>query len=291
MLRKLCLPLIFVLSTSACSVNSEVVRWDYSSNTTGPTRSGWSNNISPAKHAFSFSDDIVRYGKFSERFEARDGDCGGSDCTAPRYRSEIMLRNNLASPNTPVWYGWSFYNETIPSFNEDVNPYINIGQWKYGQSDKVSPPIKLLIKPDGYVYVQLDDMRRTYGNIDLYSNTCKLWHIEQHKGKWVDIVINTNWGTDKNGFLNVWINDEQKCNYKGQILANWSNSYPKKGNGWGKHLTHRHGIFVASTKNWRKKNSYPFPTFVVYYDEFRQGYSRKDVDIRYIEKNNLKAID
>ena len=61
-----------------------------------PTRDGYWNNISPYKHAFKLVSHPhpVRYGKKSERFEVRDGDCGGSDCKAPRYRSEIGIHKN-----------------------------------------------------------------------------------------------------------------------------------------------------------------------------------------------------
>ena len=74
-----------------------------------PTRDGYWNNISPYKHAFELvsSPHPVRYGKKSERFEVRDGDCGGSDCTNPRYRSEIGVnpRKTKARIGQDIWYG------------------------------------------------------------------------------------------------------------------------------------------------------------------------------------------
>ena len=297
---KIILGIITILFINACSTGTQSMSILNTGSKTynesygwgnGYTRKGWNNNISPKKWNFTLANDIVRYGTLSERYEVRDGDCGGSDCTNPRYRSEIMAKKNLASPNQEAWYGWSFYNVNIPSFNDRrKNPLIVVGQWKYGESkDGISPPIKLQHRTDGYVWVQLDDMRRTKGTS---YKTCRLWHMEANQGRWVDIVMQTNWGTDSNGYLNIWINGLQKCNYKGQILANWKSHYPKTGYSWGNHLTHRHGVYVSSTKRFRKNfpNS-KLPTFIAYYDEFRQGTSRKDVDISYIIQNNLKAVD
>ena len=71
--------------------------------------------------------------------------------------------------------------------------------------------------------------------------------MANNQGRWIDIVIQTNWGSDKNGFLNIWIDGVQKCEYKGQILANWQSHYPKSAHSWGDHLTHRRGIYVSYT--------------------------------------------
>lgn len=297
MLHKLLLGVIASFILGGCNLHSANLNYNKLSTglgsqvifDNGPTRQGYNNNISPHKHAFDLNTEQVRYGNYSERYEVRDGDCGGSDCTSPRYRSEIMSKKNIASPNQEAWYGWSFYNKNIPSFRRDKNPMIVVGQWKYGQTDSISPPIKFHHQDDGYVWIQLDDMRRTKGT---YWRTCKLWHMERNQGKWVDIVMQTNWGTDDNGYLNIWINGIQKCNYKGQILANWRSHYPNSGHSWGKHLTHRRGVYVSYTKRFRQ--NYPdekLPTFIAYYDEFRQGKTRQEVDIRYIINNKMKAID
>ncbi|MEX0628528.1 MAG: hypothetical protein WD230_07865, partial [Cucumibacter sp.] len=46
--------------------------------------------FSPAPHAFIAVAEPVRRGRVAERYELRDGDCGGSDCTAPRARAEVV---------------------------------------------------------------------------------------------------------------------------------------------------------------------------------------------------------
>ena len=269
--------------------------YDRESETKGPSRPGWKNNISPYDHSFAIvskkDGHPVRSGKFSERFELRDKDCGGSDCYNPRYRSEIKLIENLASPDREYWYGWSFFNKNVPSYDGSRNLNLHFGQWKYGQTDKIMPAVKLHTNNsgDGYVWLQLYDMAMRYGKsygYGGYVRTCRLWHLEANMGRWVDIVIHTNWSTTKDGYLNIWIDGTKKCEYRGQILASWENNFPRKGIGWGKHLSHRHGIFAGSTQKWDKNFSEEKkPTFVVYYDEFRQGKKREQVDIRMIKKS------
>ena len=123
----LCLTLFSFVTYAKCNFNCSKDK---------PTRDGYWNNISPYKHAFELvsSPHPVRYGKKSERFEVRDGDCGGSDCTNPRYRSEIGIkkRKTKARIGQDIWYGWSFYNKNIPRFPRSKNMHITLGQWKMG---------------------------------------------------------------------------------------------------------------------------------------------------------------
>ena len=56
--------------------------------------------------------------------------------------------------------------------------------------------------------------------------------------------------------------------------------------------SHRRGIFVSHTKRWDK--NFPNrkkPNFIVYYDEFRVGSSREEVDLRLIERKNGLPLD
>ena len=55
--------------------------------------------------------------------------------------------------------------------------------WPKKSYDRISPPIKFFIMSDGYVWIQLDDMRKTK---DAHGRTCKLWQLDWNKGRWGD---------------------------------------------------------------------------------------------------------
>lgn len=259
-----------------------------------PTRDGYNNNISPHAHAFALvsNPNPVRYGQFSERYELRDGDCGESDCNNPRYRSEISIEAALirARFDEDIWYGWSFFNENIGSYSRSENLNLVIGQWKTGQ-DKISPQLKLVQKSQWEygefdVTIQLGDMMRTFnwGDENQWGHKCTLWNMAAEKGKWVDLVINTNFGTDEKGYLKIWVNGQLRCNYMGMITANKGTKYSGP--------SHRRGLYASYTSDF--DNAFPDtpkPTFVAYYDEFRVGKTRDEVDIRLIEAAGSPPVD
>ena len=301
----------FIILILTSSVNAKC---NFNCSKDKPTRDGYQNNISPYKHAFELVSypHPVRYGKKSERFEVRDGDCGGSDCKAPRYRSEIAIHKNKtkARIGKDIWYGWSFYNKNIPSFDKTINLGIVVGQWKMGGDNHPMLFIKqfgdLWVKNNwsnrckdnicsknladkaADVFIQLDDMRVNGGmnnKPSMWGLVCRLFSMKENRNKWVDIIINTNFSDKDDGYLNIWINDVKRCEYKGRITVTRDFSkFPGP--------NHRRGIYVSSTKKWDKYlSSKKKPTFIAYYDEFRVGKSREEVDIRIIEKNGGKPVD
>ena len=287
----------------------------------GATRKGYLNNISPHKHAFALvrKPHPVRYGVMSEKFVVKDGDCGGSDCEAPyRYRSEITVEydSTVARIGEDIWYGWSFFNKNIPEFRDDEKLGITIGQWKIGSGKGISPILKIMqlqtagkknyanlhwnscnkkicnrqfkSMPNEDVFIQLSQMHAHGEFNDRESNwgqVCRLFSLKENKGKWVDIVLNTNFSEKEDGYLNIWINDKKKCAYRGKMIVKKDLSlYPGP--------SHRRGIFVSHTKRWDK--NFPNrkkPNFIVYYDEFRAGSSREEVDLRLIERKNGLPLD
>ena len=38
-------------------------------------------------------------------------------------------------------------------------------------------------------------------------------------GKWTDIVYNTNFSTENDGYINIWINGIKRCEYRGPIFT------------------------------------------------------------------------
>ncbi len=122
-----------------------------------------------------------------------------------------------------VWYGWSFYNATVASAPRQTNMGAVFGQWKLeGESPAVFRLIQIPAEgaaPD--VVIQLDDVS-TAGNWGAernFGNICPLFNLNAERGRWVDLVVNTNFSPDDNGYLRVWVNGVQKCNYYGRLIA------------------------------------------------------------------------
>ena len=277
-----------VLITLVLSLTVSVSAWAGNWNRAIPD--GYELNITPHKHGFRYTTDgePTRRGEVAERFEVRHGDCGGSDCKSPRYRSEINLKagKTIARFNEDIWYGWSYFNESIPAFEDKVNLMPVVGQWKMGGD--AHPIFKFTYH--GYrkrIEVQLDDMMtaKKWGKEKKYGHVCSLIPLHLTKNIWTDFVVNTNFGTDKNGYLRVWVDGVLKCDYTGQLVANKSKKLFPGPN-------HRRGIFVSYTKRWDKvQPNVKKPTMIAYYDEFMVGRSRIDVDTRLREQQGLAPKD
>lgn len=235
---------------------------------------GYERLQSPAPHAFRFAaeGEPVRRGNRAERYELRSGDCGGSDCGEPRYRSEVreLPATNKSRIGTDIWYGWSFLNQTATTLPSNQSLGLVFGQWKLSGEQ---PAAFRLIQSGGNVVVQLEDMRANGGLRS--AEVCTLFNLDQARGKWVDLVVNTNFSTDTNGYLRIWVNGEQRCNYSGRLIADPTVREESTG------PTHRRGIFASSTARWdRTQGGAPKPTLIVFYDEFLVGKTRGDVDTR-----------
>lgn len=268
---------------------------------------GMVRNENDLDHAFSrvSSPHPVRYGKMSERYELRHGDCGGQDCHAPRSRSELREQdsNILARFDHDTWFGWSFYNQSI----EEIDPAVNIvtGQWK-ASSDHMLAGIKEL---RGNVYpfqscahwgicgsaagnhrdnsfLELNDMRvaNDWSRDEVWGSICQVFHLADIKGRWIDIVVNTNFSTRDDGYFKIWVDDELVCDYRGQIAEKDLIAF--------RGPSHRRGIYWSATQEWdAQKAEEKIPTMVAYYDEFRMGQYREQVDIRMIEAIGGPAVD
>jgi hypothetical protein len=250
----------------------------------------------------------VRRGLKSERFELRLGDCDGSDCAGGRARTEIreIVSEAKAALNKDIWYGYSFLNVNVGSVTKATSPSAVFGQWKM---DGDLPPVfrisqlaagesnfaacdPSVCSPMGSttddVVVELEDMHiaRGWGAAQNNGAVCRLFNMQAMAGKWVDLVVNTNFATDSNGYLRVWVNGELRCNYFGGLVS--PQSFFTNANV----PTHRRGIFAASTKRWgAQQTGSSVPNMTVYYDEFLVGKTRADVDTRLREANSAAAKD
>jgi hypothetical protein len=276
----------------------------------GALPQGYERFLSPATWNFRYSwpGEPVRRGEVSERYELRDGDCADADCTNGRLRAEIreLQTAPTAHVGKDIWYGWSFYNDNIGTVIRDQSVGTVIGQWKLdgnspavfrivqtytGELDwtKCSPAYcNPLGSPTEDVVAELENMHVSahWGAAQNFGDVCRLFSMAENRGKWVDIVVNSNFAANEDGYLRIWINGVMRCNYYGRMVAG-----TPFGLG-GAPLSHRRGLFASYTKPWRdKQNGAAIPTMVAYYDEFRSGSSRGDVDPAARESGGLRPKD
>ncbi len=261
----------------------------------GFSRRGWQASATILPHQFNIvtAPHPVRYGTHSERFEIRPDDYSGMASPQLGNRSEIRQESSRAPEiNSDYWVSWSFFYESLPRLDSSYGWHPMFGQWKV---DVLGAPI-IAFRPSfggSFVYVGLDDM---YKNMPSYEplqsargHPCSLFNTQEEAGTWIDIVVNTDFGSTDDGYLNIWINDELRCEYRGQIVpdatvnAGHRTAIHKRGY-WSGHL--------SFPRKWRENHpDVEIPTFVLYYDEWRQGLSREEVDIRLIEARGGPAVD
>ena len=206
----------------------------------GPTMSGYDNYMSPWHYAFTLDNNV-------ERYELRNGDCavssaGYSDCEHNNGRSELTLIEK-ARYNQDITYSWSFYNESIPT----IGLYTVIGQWKTHEGK--DPILYIRQRPSWHAYDVVLDLE------SLGKAPCRLFSMEESKGKWIDITINTNFSTSSDGYVNIWIDGIQRCEYKGTMMA--------KTLSLTEGPSHRRGIYIQ-----KRGGVKDHPTLIARYKNF-----------------------
>jgi hypothetical protein len=271
---------------------------------------GYARFLSPASYNFRYSapTEPVRRGDVSERYELRDGDCVDADCTAGRLRAEISETDTstTARVGQDIWYGWSFYNDNMGAVPREKSIGLVLGQWK--PAGDQPPAFRIVQTATGEMNwakcdpkicsnsgTDADDVVAELENVKVAANwgpaqnngdVCRLFSMEGMRGKWVDIVVNTNFGAGEDGYLRIWINGALKCNYTGRMV--WGSAAEVD----GAPLTHRRGLFASYTKPWRtQQGGAAIPTMVAYYDEFLSGKLRGDVDPALRETAGLRPKD
>jgi len=272
---------------------------------------GYDRAFSPEAHNFRHtnvnSSEPVRRGKVSERFELRDGDCDRAACSQPRARAEIQIsqKANPAEVGKDIWYGWSFYNESVPAFTRKDSLRLVFGQWTMGggqrpvfrfiqlgegEGDFGSCDPSICSEPNtrqGDLVVQLEDIARSngWGTAENEGYICRLFDMTQQRGKWVDLTVNTNFAMGNDGYLRIWVNGALACDYSGPLVSPASAAT-------GVQPRHRRGIYSSWDKRWRETTGDAAkPRLIVYYDEFRTGTARDDVDVLIRLAESAPALD
>lgn len=220
----------------------------------------------------------TRRGETALRFEVRDGDCftanpsnpesGWDDCTRDRERSEI--REKWSPPlNREVWYEWSML---IPNDYEYIYPKQIIFQWHGGDWG-----------PNAYFQLNRNNLL-----IDIltqeHQTTFQHKVGEIPKNRWLDFTVRAVWSDKENGEFDVWIQDTTLAHamiypYHGQKVLEYrgptmdSDTVKKKG--VGPHV--KMGVYRSHLFRWTEAR--PLPTHVLYFDEYRRGYTYEEVAI------------
>jgi len=163
----------------------------------------------------SAPDHPVRYGKYSERFEVRPGDCSRNDCKTDRERSELTQLGDTQKEGDEYWYRWSIY---MPEDHQNIyltkNTY---GQFHQGGFFKCSVVFMFQEFWGGYWLNILPAITEkvTYTSDDNRN----LLEPEDFIGKWNDIVVHARWTKKDDGWFKVWVNGEEKTSWEGKTMT------------------------------------------------------------------------
>jgi len=191
-----------------------------------------------------------------EVFEVRPGDSGKDqyydDSKNDRERSELSEVTKDQFPGNEFWYGfYLFFPENYPNVypakvslgqfhQKDTNP-----AWMFENEDGGYWLFEQIKGKIGHKYKLLDD-------IDL-------------RGKWHKIEMHIKWSKKKDGFFDLWVDQEQKVQYAGQTMS-------------GRRVYFKYGIYRSYISRYIKKfGTKSIPPQIVYYCCIKRGNSRIDI--------------
>ena len=244
--------------------------------------------IAPNPWNLRYEKKIVRDGKYSLRFEMRNGDCHKRDCDRPNKagRSEVTFDGaypkNAKGNVGNVWYAWSIY---VPEDTHHIRPaYTILGQFKMPtdyieQLDRINdsgfdedcPEIPLLFHLDPKGILIVKDGVEKCGS---YGDKIIIPYADIHN-KWHDFLLNVNWTDKEDGFIDLWINKKKVYHSKGKTIGKLLKRR-KDGKKMGPNF--RFGIYNG-------KRFKAVKTQVVYYDAFKSGKNCKKTSLFHDCKN------
>lgn len=262
--------LFFAIILLGCNsyANTSILRSD---NNRGP----WMDTVDEEARAYAYTRiaGFSRKGATSLRFEVRDGDCytayplnptqGWDDCTRDRERSEV--REKWTAPwDKTVWYGISIF---IPQDYNFFYPKQIIFQWHRGEQ----PIAFLKLERKNLKLDILTKLGRSTSIYDL-GNV----FLKEYVGKWMDVIWEVRWDADDTGYLNMWINGNQVIKHKGATSDKEVGKCKHRGCG----TFVKYGIYRSHLSRY---GGGVIPTQVLYFDEYRRGKTKQDVDINDLE--------
>lgn len=248
----LALMLVFLVfdATATEDLNQDVLFFseDFSGEDVSRSSAGeWFGSMrlpEPEEEALQFSDRYVLRGEQSMRLHAENPDNDGWDYSdVNSYRTEVgthserwSMWNNEPPFNVvgePIWFSFSVY---IPEdweyhLDDGSTETINIAEFHAnGLPDKMyeEPFVSAHGKP-WVMSIWDDEFTFTNGYLSRESGTdierteIERAHADIQRGEWNDVVVNVKWadGDDSfDGFMDIWVNDEQVYDYEGPTLLN-----------------------------------------------------------------------
>jgi len=234
----------------------------------GDLVSGWEFGLKHSNGFMSHGCQIVssddgyptRDGKYSLRFEVRDGDCnsneGRNDCETDRSRHELTQVDNhkkgqdFQYEGDEYWYKWSMLMPDKPIKQGEAISFI--GQFNSDNAARFY--MEDFSKGVGYRFNDVDY------NILEQNVLIKNEHV---RSVWTDIEIHALWSSTDYGFIKIYVNEELTGTVKGPNMEG------------ANRIWFDFGIYNAFLSRCDCKK---MPTQVVYFDGIRRGASRMDVD-------------
>lgn len=213
-------------------------------------------SLNTKSHGYSVLEDPTKTAptEMIEVFEVRSGDCGSdggwSDCKKDRERSELSEANKSNYPGSEYWYGWSIY---FPMDYPNIYPTkVALGQFHQNKSH----PVWMFQNSSGGYH--LDD--QVHGHSRRYY---KLLDESELRGKWHRIEVHAKWAKDENGFFRVWVNGENKVDYKGQTMD-------------AQQVYFKYGVYRSFMSRYKNANDADnVPAQIVYYSNVKRSRSRE----------------
>ena len=244
-----------------------------------------------------YETEIVRDGKYSLRFEMRDGDCGSDDCPRKNKsgRSEVSFSGEIPSNQAKghageVWYAWSIYlpedtNSIYPAYTilgqfKMYNEYLEINKNRFGarsSDDENCPEIPILFyfNKAGITFVN-DGVTECDSHFSKTILSSKNIH-----NKWHDILMHVNWTDKETGFTKIWVNGQLVIDKEGKTI----NKIVKNNKGKIHGPSFRFGIYNGGRYE-------PVNTQIAYYDAFKASNNCEDVsqfyDCEMIKESKLE---
>lgn len=228
------------------------------------------HSVDQKSWGFGYVNTPIRLGKQSQRFELRQGDCGGHDCEIDRERSEVIM-NPQIDVGQRKFIAYSIYLD--PSYKDSdsrVPHYMLQIQHKDGPygvlNGSPSQPPLIMMKESGGIYnVCVNQFTGPFNDI---KSECIDYNIglttANMRGKWTDIILDLNTSKTTGG-LTIYVNGREKLKIDKPIVSEHDPSY----------FYVRYGVY----RSWVSRLP-SHPTQIVYYDEVRMGNSMSEVDNR-----------
>ena len=245
---------------------------------------------------------IVRDGKYSLRFEMRDGDCSKEDCPRGKKigsmgRSEVgffkPLNKKYKGDHGEVWYAWSMY---LPKDTNHIDEawtltgqFKELGGSKYRNKkypsckdpgEEVGLRLGFRIKEEGLTLFRETCYIRENGKVPEYSVEEQIIiptiELNKKKNNWLDFLMHVNWSFEKDGFINLWVNEDKLYEHKGI-----NSSIPVAHKGKNPGVAFRFGIYNGNRFD-------PVKPQVLYYDSFKRGLTCKKTALWH-DCNNLPS--